>query len=170
MALMNCAECGKQVSDLAACCPHCGAPVEKKVYCKDCGNQMSESASVCPNCGCPRTHPTTPPPFGQAAGDGKTAQPVSTPGLFDECGCGKSRGVTALLAFFLGYLGAQYFYLGKTGAGITVLLLHILLWWTAIVPVVFGVLFLIQTIMLLTMSHEDFERKMINSTSFMPLW
>ena len=28
MALINCAECGKQVSDLAACCPHCGAPVQ----------------------------------------------------------------------------------------------------------------------------------------------
>lgn len=42
MALINCAECGKQVSDLAACCPHCGAPVEKKIYCKECGNQVSE--------------------------------------------------------------------------------------------------------------------------------
>lgn len=27
MALINCAECGKQVSDKAAACPHCGAPV-----------------------------------------------------------------------------------------------------------------------------------------------
>lgn len=27
MALINCAECKKEVSDLAASCPHCGAPV-----------------------------------------------------------------------------------------------------------------------------------------------
>lgn len=168
MALINCAECGKQVSDLAACCPHCGAPVQKKEYCKECGNQVSESASVCPNCGCPRTQPATPPPLDQPAE--KNAKPVSVPGLFDECGCGRSRGLTALLAFFLGSLGAQYFYLGKTGAGITVLLLSFLLWWTVVVPVVISVLCLIQTIMLMTMSHDEFERKMVYSTSFMPLW
>jgi hypothetical protein len=100
----------------------------------------------------------------------KSAKPVSVPGLFDECGCGRSRGLTALLAFFLGSLGAQYFYLGKTGAGITVLLLSFLLWWTVVVPVVISVLCLIQTIMLMTMSHDEFERKMVYSTSFMPLW
>lgn len=27
MALKSCAECGKQISDKAASCPHCGAPV-----------------------------------------------------------------------------------------------------------------------------------------------
>ena len=27
MALINCPECGKQVSDTAAACPNCGAPV-----------------------------------------------------------------------------------------------------------------------------------------------
>ena len=167
MALINCAECGKQVSDLAACCPHCGAPVQKKIYCKECGNQVSESASVCPNCGCPRAHSTTPPPFEQSA---KRAASPAVPGLFDECGCGRSRGLTALLAFFLGSLGAQYFYLGKTGAGITVLLLSFLFWWTVVVPVVISVLCLIQTIMLMTMSHDEFERKMVYSTSFMPLW
>ena len=167
MALINCAECGKQVSDLAACCPHCGAPVQKKEYCKECGNQVSESASVCPNCGCPRTQPATPPPFEQSA---ERAASPAVPGLFDECGCGRSRGLTALLAFFLGSLGAQYFYLGKTGAGITVLLLSFLFWWTLVVPVVISVLCLIQTIMLMTMSHEEFERKMVYSTSFMPLW
>jgi hypothetical protein len=29
MALIQCKECTKEVSDLAASCPHCGAPVEK---------------------------------------------------------------------------------------------------------------------------------------------
>ncbi|GAA6121484.1 zinc-ribbon domain-containing protein [Acidovorax sp. FG27] len=27
MALIECAECGKQTSDKAAACPHCGAPI-----------------------------------------------------------------------------------------------------------------------------------------------
>lgn len=168
MALMNCAECGKLVSDLASCCPHCGAPVEKKVYCKDCGEQIAESVNVCPNCGCPRTQPNTPPPFGQNT---NPQPPVSTtPGVFDEGSCGKSRGVAALLAFFLGGFGAQYFYIGKSGAGALVLVLNILFCWTVIVPAVFGILFLIQTIMFFTMSHEQFEEKVVNSTSFMPLW
>lgn len=30
MALMSCRECGKQVSDLAAACPHCGAPIASR--------------------------------------------------------------------------------------------------------------------------------------------
>lgn len=29
MALIACAECGKEISDKAAACPHCGAPVTK---------------------------------------------------------------------------------------------------------------------------------------------
>jgi hypothetical protein len=28
MALINCRECGKEISDLAAACPHCGAPLK----------------------------------------------------------------------------------------------------------------------------------------------
>ena len=30
MALIKCNECGVQISDAAAACPHCGAPVPKK--------------------------------------------------------------------------------------------------------------------------------------------
>ncbi len=29
MALMKCQECGKEISDKAEACPHCGCPVEK---------------------------------------------------------------------------------------------------------------------------------------------
>lgn len=31
MALINCAECGKEVSDRAPICPHCGAPIAGKM-------------------------------------------------------------------------------------------------------------------------------------------
>lgn len=30
MALVNCRECGKQISDQAAACPHCGAPLTNR--------------------------------------------------------------------------------------------------------------------------------------------
>ena len=31
MALIDCSECGKPISDKAKACPHCGAPVSKKI-------------------------------------------------------------------------------------------------------------------------------------------
>ncbi len=30
MALINCIECGKEISDQAKACPHCGMPLKKK--------------------------------------------------------------------------------------------------------------------------------------------
>ncbi|MCR4744588.1 MAG: zinc-ribbon domain-containing protein, partial [Lachnospiraceae bacterium] len=30
MALMNCPECNKEISDMVEACPHCGYPVKKK--------------------------------------------------------------------------------------------------------------------------------------------
>ena len=30
MALINCIECGKEISDKAKACPHCGMPLKKK--------------------------------------------------------------------------------------------------------------------------------------------
>lgn len=53
MALIQCTECGRMISDKAACCPNCGAPVEKQVICEDCGFAMSPSMVSCPECGCP---------------------------------------------------------------------------------------------------------------------
>ena len=32
MALINCPECGKQISDKAAACPNCGAPVSDRSH------------------------------------------------------------------------------------------------------------------------------------------
>lgn len=38
MALINCPECGKQVSSTAKACPNCGAPIDKRKYCPKCGS------------------------------------------------------------------------------------------------------------------------------------
>jgi len=36
MALINCPECGKEISDKAASCPNCGIVLKKK-FCYHCG-------------------------------------------------------------------------------------------------------------------------------------
>lgn len=41
MALINCTECGKEVSDKAISCPHCGNPISKKIQ---------EDYLCCPKC------------------------------------------------------------------------------------------------------------------------
>lgn len=53
MALIRCSECGQTVSDKARACPHCGAPVERKLLCDECGKEIPIGASFCPACGCP---------------------------------------------------------------------------------------------------------------------
>ena len=42
MALVNCKECGQQISDSASVCPHCGAPIIAK---------MPQNLKYCPQCG-----------------------------------------------------------------------------------------------------------------------
>ena len=58
MALVKCKECGKDVSESAKKCPHCGVDlIEKKEVnkrkCPDCGNDVDKDDKVCKNCGCP---------------------------------------------------------------------------------------------------------------------
>lgn len=53
MALFNCPECNKQISDKALTCIGCGAPVEKYISCPECNNQVSENAEICNGCGNP---------------------------------------------------------------------------------------------------------------------
>lgn len=55
MAMMECPNCGEQVSDKAKKCVHCGTILiaEEKRYCQECGAELEEGADVCPKCGCP---------------------------------------------------------------------------------------------------------------------
>lgn len=50
MSLIKCPECGGTVSDTAATCPHCGAPIIK---CKECGEILPGGTATCPHCGAP---------------------------------------------------------------------------------------------------------------------
>lgn len=64
MALIQCKNCGKEISDKATNCPNCGEPVKAVLEssvstilpttCHECGAEIPASADVCLNCGCPR--------------------------------------------------------------------------------------------------------------------
>jgi TM2 domain-containing membrane protein YozV len=64
-------------------------------------------------------------------------------------GRGKNKMVAALLAFFLGGLGVQHFYLGSTMAGVICL----------VTCGGCGIISLVEFIMLLLMSDADFDAK-----------
>ena len=140
MALINCKECGQQISDAAKTCPHCGAPVVKDVYCPKCGTKVPENIKFCPTCG----NAITP-----SASVSKN---------------GKDKTVAGLLAIFLGGWGIQYFYLGKTTAGILTIVISLCscyIWW---------LLMLVQGIMMLTMSDEAFNEKYVDNDKTFPLF
>jgi RNA polymerase subunit RPABC4/transcription elongation factor Spt4 len=55
MALILCKNCGKQISDRAEKCPHCGYEQKQNtmIVCPDCGAAISQDIDICPMCGCP---------------------------------------------------------------------------------------------------------------------
>lgn len=74
------------------------------------------------------------------------------------------KTLCGILAILVGTLGVQYFVLGKVGGGFITILLSLVtcgLW---------SIVVLIQGIMMLCMSDEDFKRKYIDSTSVLPLF
>ena len=50
MALIKCKECGKEVSDQATVCIHCGYELKQRV-CPECGKGVSKGDAVCGYCG-----------------------------------------------------------------------------------------------------------------------
>lgn len=84
---------------------------------------------------------------------------------FDACGPeGKSRGIAALLAIFLGGLGIQYFYLNKTSAGLITILLSIVtcgLW---------EFVMFVQGIYMFCITNQQFRQKYITNISTLPLF
>lgn len=59
MAMIQCPECGQEISDKAKKCIHCGKvfveekTVDVEIKCSECGAVLAETDEICPNCGCP---------------------------------------------------------------------------------------------------------------------
>lgn len=142
MALINCKECGQTISDAAKTCPHCGAPVIKDVYCSKCGRKVPENIMYCPDCGAPIS----------SSSAGAYKIPMN------------DKTVAGILAIVFGGLGIQYFYLGKTTAGILTIVI------TFCSCFIWRIVMLIQGIMMLTMSEADFRAKYIDTDKTFPIF
>ena len=64
MAIINCPECNKEISDKATACPHCGCPIESVVtetikVCPNCGSEYENYVDICPECECELETKTT---------------------------------------------------------------------------------------------------------------
>ncbi|MBD5329183.1 MAG: DUF4339 domain-containing protein [Bacteroides sp.] len=74
------------------------------------------------------------------------------------------KTLCGILAILVGTLGVQYFVLGKTAGGLITILLSL------VTCGAWGIVTLVQGILMLCMSDQDFEQKYINSTSTLPLF
>lgn len=101
----------------------------------------------------------------QPAGYSTNAHPSQVPNYNQSAHVApKDKTAAGVLAILLGWLGIQYFYLGKVGGGFICLLLSIVtcgLW---------SIVTLIQGIMMLTMTQEEFNAKYVYSDSVFPLF
>jgi len=131
-------------------CSHCGKQFATqnqvaRVRCPYCGTEMSVAYGTQPHYAM----------GGQSAGN---------VGLFEAGPSGKSRGIAGLLAILLGTFGIHYFYLGKTGAGIIFLILGLLSCG------ILGLVTVIQGILMIVMTQDDFEKKYVYTTNSVPLF
>lgn len=132
---MFCKNCGKEVDANAIACLGCGcAPGSGNKFCPNCGAETQAAQVVCIKCG--------------VALQNATATATT--------GGGKNRVTAALLAIFLGGIGAHEFYLGHSTSGLIRLAIGIV-GLVILIPAA-SIIGLIEGIIYLTKSDEEFQR------------
>ena len=104
--LINCSECGKQVSDKAACCPNCGNPI-----------------ATAPNVVLPESGERQDRFFECIESIERIERELHERELNKS---DKSRVVYVLLGLTLGWLGIHNFYAGRVGCGVCQIVLFAL--------------------------------------------
>lgn len=129
MAMINCPECGREISDQAVTCPHCGTPIKKedKKFCQHCGETIDKDCIVCPKCGkqveelkgSGKNIIINNSSSASAAASANATAVVAGMNMISP----KSRLVALLLCFFLGVFAIHRFYVGKIGTAILMIAL-----------------------------------------------
>lgn len=160
--MKQCHACGQLIDDAATVCPYCRAHQDRSF-----GNGADPTGMGQGETGNSSYGPKYAPGYNDYAGaqnDYSINGYYARNNAFDSGPEGKSRGIFALLAIFLGGLGIQYFYLGKVGGGLLTILL------TFVTCGFWELITLIQGIIVLCQNNYDFQRKYVQSTSTMPLF
>ncbi len=132
---MFCRNCGQQVEEKAIACPKCGvSPTTENKFCYNCGTATQPNQIICTKCGVSLAKPSP---------------AVSA----------KSKATAGILGIFLGCLGIHKFYLGYSLEGIIMLVVCIAGSFLFLLgPFVMGIIGLIEGIIYLTKSDEEFDR------------
>lgn len=136
---MFCRNCGTQLDDRAAACVKCGlAPRSGTTYCHACGKDTLPGAVICTGCGVSLAMPAVGP----------------VPGADKKLTAG-------LCAILIGSLGIHKFILGYTVPGVIMLVVTVgTCGWGGIVM---GIIGIIEGIIYLTRSDEEFVRTYVQS-------
>ncbi|HOG51511.1 MAG TPA: TM2 domain-containing protein [Lentisphaeria bacterium] len=137
---MFCRNCGQEVHPQAVACPKCGVPpnAEKK-FCPNCGVATEANQAACTQCGVSLVASASSNPFQGP----------------------KNKLVAGLLGILLGSLGIHKFYLGYNKEGIIMLVITLLT--CGIGGGLVSIIGLIEGIIYLTKTDEDFEQTYVKN-------
>ena len=131
---MFCTNCGNEVSAQAIACTKCGLPPRKeKRFCYNCGTEINAQQVMCVKCGVALGH--------TSGGGASVAQGE------------KNKTVAALLALFIGWLGAHKFYHGSWGWGLVYLALTL----TVVLSFIPGIAGVVEAVIFFTMDEAKYE-------------